>query len=105
MALGLTKQKSIDIRSVIFSGHKVDLPDRAAQRLPPQLKPLIADAILTHVRPLAEFDILGLSSCARVGDILFHEARRRMNLPTRIVLPFSPDQFVETSVEGVKAAH
>jgi hypothetical protein len=48
---------------------------------------------------------LGLASCARGGDILFHEAMRRINLSTRIVLPFGPDDFIKTSVEGVHSAH
>jgi hypothetical protein len=44
----------------------------------------------------------GIASGARGGDILFHEICRAEGIPTRIVLPFAPEAFVERSVRDVR---
>jgi hypothetical protein len=43
--------------------------------------------------------IRGFGTLSAGGDILFHEACRAFGIDTVIVLPFSPDEVFETSVE------
>jgi hypothetical protein len=43
-----------------------------------------------------------IASASRGGDILFLEACRTRNIPTTIVLPFSPDEFERRSVAAVE---
>jgi hypothetical protein len=91
-------------KSVIFTGHMTDLPDRPAPRFPPALESAAREAIGRHLAAtMAQMssDRKGYASAARGGDILFHEEARRLGLTTVIVLPFAPATFEETSIAGV----
>ena len=92
--------------SILFTGHMVDLPDRATPRFPPALvaaaREEIADHVRRHVRTRNVDIIKGFASLARGGDILFHEVCRPFGIDTVIVLPFSPEEFLVTSVEGLE---
>lgn len=92
--------------SLLFTGHMIDLPSRREPRFPASLEPAARkrigaaiERILSKLRDRSV--VLGFGSGARGGDILFHEECRTRQLDTVIVLPFEPDQFVGTSVEGV----
>ncbi len=90
--------------SMLFTGHMVDRPGRSKPRFPSELESAVAARITTAIKPYAAKDtgfVMGFASCARGGDILFHERCRAFGLPTTIVLPFSPDLFVQTSVKGI----
>jgi len=53
--------------------------------------------------PLTElYNAAGDYIRARGGDILFHESCRARGIATTIVLPFAPDLFLKTSVEGAE---
>lgn len=89
--------------AVVFAGHMVDLPDRDEPRFPPELEPRVRDAVEAALRELAGSPggaAVGLSAAARGGDLLFVEACARLDLPHLLCLPFEPERFVETSVEG-----
>jgi hypothetical protein len=85
----------------------VDLPGRKEPRFPPQLEPRVRQALRERIH--AEVDhaagetVRGYASMARGGDILFHEICRALRLDTTVVLPFPPERFVETSVDGAAA--
>lgn len=88
---------------LLFAGHMVDLPDRTAPRFPPEMEKLAAEAIEASLRKVIDQSkepLFAVSSSARGGDILFLEACRRSRIECYIVLPFEPQKFVETSVEG-----
>src|SRR5688572_17986782 len=90
--------------SVIFTGHMIDLPTRESSRFPPHLEAVAGKAIGRALRRLGkEFDgdIVGVSSAARGGDLLFLESCRQLKIETFVVIPFSRATFAETSVEGV----
>jgi hypothetical protein len=94
-------------RSVIFTGHMIDLPDRPVPRFPQASERAARDAIRKHlVTTLAMMtgDRMGFASAARGGDILFHEQARDLGLKTVIVLPFQPEVFEQTSIAGVRAS-
>lgn len=90
--------------AVLFSGHMVDLPGRAVPRFPQGAEPAAWRSIHAAVeaaRIRAKGRIVGIASAARGGDLLFLEACRLFGIERRIVLPFPPEAFIETSVAGI----
>jgi hypothetical protein len=93
--------------SLLFTGHMIDKPDRPHPRFPPDHEGRARDRISTAIASFTsdcaaqerDPQIIAFASAARGGDILFHEESRRLSLRTVIVLPFSPEQFVKSSVE------
>ncbi|MFS8980793.1 hypothetical protein PO002_41385 [Cupriavidus necator] len=86
-------------RAFLFSGHMIDVPDRARPRFPPRLESLVAAEISNNLdlfRPTA-VDV-AISSGACGGDILFGEAMLARGVPLRIYLPFGEADFIEKSV-------
>jgi hypothetical protein len=91
--------------SLVFTGHMVDLPGRPEPRFPPSLEKAVESRIARALERFApgsegDNDARGFASAARGGDILFHEQCRRLGIPTAILLPFAPDDFVAASVGG-----
>ena len=82
-------------RTVLFSGHRIDAPDRPVPRLPPER---IAKAARAISAALPEETFTGLSSASNGGDILFLEACAARDAPFHIVLPFPPEEFLRRSV-------
>jgi hypothetical protein len=90
--------------AILFTGHMVDLPGRPTPRFPQTAEPAAWRAIRDAVDPLrlrTKGRVLGIASGARGGDLLFLEACRLFGIDRRMVLPFPPEVFVETSVAGV----
>lgn len=90
--------------AVLFTGHMVDLPGRAVPRFPQYAEPEAWRAIRSAIeaaRQRSRGRIVGIASGARGGDLLFHEACRLFGIERRMVLPFPPEPFIETSVAGV----
>lgn len=83
----------------VFTGHRIDDSSRAVSRFPPGLEPQIKAAITQW---LASSNVrAGVSSAANGADILFLEALQELEgSDTRIVLPFSEKEFIETSVRN-----
>jgi hypothetical protein len=95
--------------SLLFTGHMIDLPNRAEPRFPAPLEDAARMRIAKAIAPYAPRSagqsegaetsaVLGFASGARGGDLLFHEECRRRGIHTVVVLPFKPDKFIETSV-------
>jgi hypothetical protein len=95
--------------SLLFTGHMVDLPSREVPRFPPAIVDAvqreIAKRVSYHVGSRDKNDVKGFASLARGGDILFHEACREFGIGTTVVLPFAPDEFLRTSVEGAEGGN
>lgn len=94
----MTLQKK---RTVIFSGHMIDRPDREQPRFPPLLEPLAARAILDAVAKTAlesDDDIIGIAGGACGGDILFHEACLHLKIRSVMFLALPPEKFASESV-------
>jgi len=94
--------------SLLFTGHMVDARDRESARFPPSLvepaQKEIARRVVRHVGE-KKTDVKGFASLARGGDILFHEVCRSQGIDTVIVLPFSAEAFLKTSVEGAEGGN
>jgi len=98
----------VNPKSIVFTGHMIDLPGRPEPRFPPTLERAARDAIRKFlIATLVKMpgDNMGFASAARGGDILFHEQARDLGLRTAIVLPFAPEIFEQTSVAGVPGSY
>jgi tetratricopeptide (TPR) repeat protein len=83
---------------VVFTGHMIDGPGRERARFPARLEGSIASAIEAE---LERFNAgFGFAGAACGSDILFLEAMMKRG-HTRVVLPFSADEFMKTSVAVV----
>ena len=90
-------------RVVLFSGHRIDTPDRADPRFPANQEPVARTAILEMLRQQEEQGhVTGLSGAANGGDILFLEACRQLGSEFRLLLALPAAQFVEKSVATAK---
>jgi hypothetical protein len=87
-------------RVLLFVGHSLDLPGRAAPRFPPTVERAAARAIREAVARELESGgvVFGMASASHGGDILFLEACAYLELPTRIFLPIPDRKFVEAFV-------
>jgi len=90
--------------ALVFTGHMIDLTGRSRPRFPPELADAAGEEIkrriLRHTSGLDKASVKGFASLARGGDILFHEICRSLSFDTEAVLPFVPEHFLKTSVEG-----
>lgn len=89
-------------RVVVFSGHMIDRPDRPVPRFPPQLEPVVYDAIRDRLQKVD--GSVGYASAASASDILFLEAILERNGEAHVVLPYEHEQFVEDSVDVLPGA-
>jgi hypothetical protein len=100
--------RSSQALSLIFVGHMVDAPDRPTPRFPPWHEPLariaIEHRVASHAKDRSAESIRAFAGLSAGGDILFHEVcRATFGIDTAIVLPFSPDRILQTSVEYADA--
>jgi hypothetical protein len=87
-------------RTILFTGHQIDAPDRTEPRFPADKEPLARAAIREAVeRELAQYTrALGIAGVASGGDILFHEVCFELGVPTTPYLAVPPETYVTRSV-------
>lgn len=81
---------------VVFSGHRIDGPDRAQPRFPESIVARVKEAIRGWLDTIDAR--IGYASAASGGDILFLEAMLERGGEIHVVLPFSRNAFCEASV-------
>jgi hypothetical protein len=92
--------------ALLFTGHMTDLPERDTPRFPPRLESAARAAIAAKIDVLkSAAETRGFASGARGGDILFHEECRSRGIATEVVLPFAPEEFIDTSVDDKRGPH
>lgn len=84
-------------RVVVFSGHRVDAPQRSQPRFPPELEGPVYAAIMDKLQGVQ--GTVGYASASCGSDILFLEAILALGGECNVVLPYARDQFVQHSVE------
>ena len=84
---------------IVFSGHMIDMPDRATPRFPAELEPAVAQEIQRKIANLKPG--FGFSSGACGSDILFLEAMLEAGAEIAVVLPYPEEAFVRDSVDFV----
>lgn len=86
---------------LLFTGHRLDAPDRSTARFPAAAEPLaeslIAAAIADRLA-VAHGPVAGLAGGASGGDILFHEIAARLAVPTELMLALPPVEYCAVSV-------
>jgi hypothetical protein len=89
-------------RVLLFAGHLVDAPDRAAPRFPPSKVAAAAERIGAALQALgASPGDVAYSQAAAGGDLLFIEACRARGVHSRVLLPFDEAEFIARSVTSV----
>jgi hypothetical protein len=84
---------------VLFTGHRVDAPDRTAPRFPAECEAAASEAILTLLtREKRASAVIGVAGGANGGDILFLEACRKLEIPFQMLLALPEHQFIAASV-------
>jgi hypothetical protein len=88
-------------RIILFTGHRIDAPDRQALRLPPekedQARSMIM-AALSEVKEKATGKLLGISGGASGGDILFHEVCQQLDIPSQMYPVLPKNEYIKASV-------
>lgn len=83
-------------RVAVFSGHMLDRPDRPVPRFPAELE----DSVRSTIRDwlVQNNALIGYSSAACGGDLLFQEVLQELGGESRIVLPYDEKMFATDSV-------
>lgn len=98
----VTTDQRVD-RVVLFTGHRIDSPNRAKPRFPADKENVAREAIRKAVqqeKDLTFGSITGIAGGANGGDILFLEVCDELGIPTRMLLALPENQFIEASVEN-----
>lgn len=85
--------------AILFSGHRMDGPDRAEPRFPPTMEPAALEKIEAALSEIdaGEQDI-AFCQAAAGGDLLFLEACQRRGVHCQVLLPFEEPIFLQKSV-------
>ncbi len=81
---------------VAFAGHMVDAPNRQTPRFPMIIESKVKDAIKAAIRTLHAS--IGYCSLASGADILFAEAMAEEGGEVHVLIPFSKEDFINTSL-------
>jgi class 3 adenylate cyclase len=88
---------------IAFTGHMIDLPDRAQKRFPEAQEPRVRDEIS---RKLAELNAgIAYASATCGADIIFLEEMLKRGGEINIILPFKEDKFIETSANTIPGSN
>jgi hypothetical protein len=88
-------------RVILFTGHRIDAPNRSSSRFPAAKEKQARAMILAAVRKekeIAHGSVIGLSGGASGGDILFHEVCEELNIPSRMYLVLPKNDYIKASV-------
>lgn len=87
-------------RIAVFSGHMFDRPGRKNPRFPHQIEPQVRADIVKRLEQVKA--LVGYSSLACGGDIIFAEALLHRGGEVNVVLPFKKEDFKRASVDIVE---
>jgi len=86
---------------ILFTGHRIDTPDRAKPRFPAtkenEAREMIRDA-LTRETAKGGDSFIGIAGGASGGDILFHEVCEELKIPSRMYLVLPKNEYIKASV-------
>jgi len=88
-------------RVILFTGHRLDAPDRATPRFPAakeaEARAMIREAVAS-IQAKCAGKLLGISGGASGGDILFHEVCEELNIPSQMFLVLPKADYIKASV-------
>lgn len=90
-------------RVILFTGHRIDAPNRATPRFPAakekQARALIYEAVArTKEKEATGAVLLGISGGASGGDLLFHEICEELSIPSQMYLVLPKSEYIKESV-------
>ena len=89
-------------RVLVFSGHRIDAPDRDSPRFPAEAadeaSKLIRAAVNQEKERANAAAVIGFAGGASGGDIIFHEQCEAVSISTTVMLALPPPQFAARSV-------
>ena len=89
--------------AILFSGHRIDSPDRAEPRFPPSMEPAVTERIQAALEALgAGADDLVFCQAAAGGDLIFLEAAQKRGIRCQVLLPFDEPTYLQQSVFPVQ---
>ncbi|MCI0434499.1 MAG: hypothetical protein L0271_12790 [Gemmatimonadetes bacterium] len=95
-------------RVLLFTGHRIDAPDRPKPRFPASKEGVARAAIERIVKEEIELaggsDVIGIAGAASGGDILFHEVCFALGTPARLYLAIPQDDYQVASVQDAGPA-
>ena len=87
---------------LVFTGHRIDAPDRQAPRFPADqevtARGWIREALKNELETSGDRRVLAISGGASGGDILFHEACGELGIESRMFLAIPPKKYIAESV-------
>ncbi|MEM7305847.1 MAG: hypothetical protein AAF682_04220 [Planctomycetota bacterium] len=98
---------SAEHRTVVFTGHRIDAPNRERARFPAdsveEAKAMIREALDAEKSDAGDVPLVGISGGASGGDILFHEVCAEFGIPTRMYLAIPKQNYIVESVQDAGA--
>lgn len=99
---------AVQIRSLVFSGHMIDAPDRIRPRFPASQEHTAKERIKQAIRGILERDaatrkhttLVGMAGASDGGDLLFHEACADLGVDTQVFLPVPELTYRATAMSG-----
>jgi hypothetical protein len=86
---------------ILFTGHRVDTPERKTPRFPAakekQARAMILEAV-SQEKAGAKGSLFGISGGASGADILFHEVCEELNIPSQMYLVLPKNDYIKASV-------
>lgn len=89
------------MHSIVFTGHRIDDPDRKKPRFPQSMEKVATQAIERAILDIQENHqegVIGIAGGASGGDIIFHESCRRLGIKSRVFLALPSEAFIRQSV-------
>lgn len=88
----------VEVVTVIFSGHMIDVPGRAQPRFPPDRVPRVRTTVRAAVAEIDDPDAESISGAACGADLIFCEAWLATDRRLHIFLPRLIEPFLDESV-------
>ena len=86
---------------ILFTGHRIDPPNRSTPRFPAVKEKQAREMILAAVsreKEKAKGNLFGISGGASGGDILFQEVCEELNIPSQMYLVLPKNEYIKASV-------
>jgi hypothetical protein len=95
------KKQETPSRALLFTGHRIDPPNRSTPRFPAAKEKQAREMILAAVsreKEKAKGNLFGISGGASGGDILFQEVCEELNIPSQMYLVLPKNEYIKASV-------
>ena len=95
------KSRETPNRVILFTGHRIDPPNRSTPRFPAAKEKQAREMILAAVsreKEKAKGNLFGISGGASGGDILFQEVCEELNIPSQMYLVLPKNDYIKASV-------